>query len=61
MGTKTMLIIAQRLSTIQDADKIIVLDKGRIVGQGKHSELIKSNKVYQDFAESQGLINQQGG
>lgn len=61
MGTKTMLIIAQRLSTIQDADKIIVLDKGKVVGQGKHSELIESNKVYQDFAESQGLINQQGG
>lgn len=49
----TTLIVAQRIGTIMDADKIIVLDEGRIVGQGKHNELLASCTVYREIAESQ--------
>ena len=55
MSDKTLLIVAQRLSTIQQADTIIVLDEGKIVGQGTHTELLKNNQTYQEFAHSQGL------
>lgn len=55
MPDSTFLIIAQRLSTIQDADQIIVLDEGRIVGQGTHDFLLKNNQTYQEFAISQGI------
>lgn len=50
---KTVIIIAQRIGTIMNADKIIVLDEGEIVGMGKHSELLKTCKVYQEIALSQ--------
>jgi ATP-binding cassette subfamily B protein len=50
---KTVLIVAQRISTIMNADKIIVLDEGNIVGIGKHSELMKNCKIYQEIALSQ--------
>lgn len=50
---KTVLIVAQRISTIMNADKIIVLDEGRIVGQGTHGELMKSCTVYREIAASQ--------
>lgn len=56
MADKTLLIVAQRLSTIQQADTIIVLDEGKIVGQGTHSQLLQSNETYQEFARSQGII-----
>lgn len=56
MSDKTLLIVAQRLSTIAHADNIIVLDKGRIVGQGTHEELLENNHYYQEFATSQGLL-----
>jgi len=49
----TTLIVAQRINTIKDADKIIVLDDGKMVGMGKHQDLIKNNKVYIEIAESQ--------
>lgn len=49
----TLLIVAQRVSTVVDADQIIVLDKGHVVGIGKHDELVKTNKVYQQIVESQ--------
>lgn len=49
----TTLIVAQRIGTIMDADKIIVLDDGCIVGQGTHRELLKSCSVYREIAESQ--------
>ena len=49
----TSLIVAQRIGTIRDADKIIVLDDGRIVGQGTHSELMRSCEVYREIALSQ--------
>ncbi len=50
---KTVLIVGQRISTIMNADKIIVLDEGKIVGQGTHGQLMKSNKVYKEIAYSQ--------
>lgn len=50
---KTVIIVGQRIGTIMDADKIIVLDEGRIVGQGTHQELLADNKVYQEIALSQ--------
>ena len=49
----TVLIVAQRISTIKNADKIIVLDEGKIVGIGKHSELMKDCDVYKEIAYSQ--------
>ena len=53
MKHKTMLIVAQRINTIMNADKIIVLDEGKIVGQGTHTELMQSCCVYQEIAASQ--------
>lgn len=50
---KTVLIVAQRISTILNADKIVVLDEGRVVGQGTHSELMKTCEVYREIALSQ--------
>ena len=50
---KTVIIIAQRISTILDADQIIVLDEGKIVGKGTHKELMKNNEIYQQIALSQ--------
>lgn len=49
----TIMIVAQRIGTIKDADKIIVLDEGNIVGMGKHKELLKSCPVYKEIALSQ--------
>ena len=49
----TTLIVAQRIGTIKDADQILVIDKGRVVGQGKHHELLKTCDVYREIAESQ--------
>ena len=49
----TKFIVAQRIGTIKDADKIIVLDDGKCVGIGTHKELLKSCKVYKEIAESQ--------
>lgn len=50
---KNVVIVAQRVGTIMNADRIIVLDDGKVVGQGKHSELMKSCAVYADIARSQ--------
>ena len=50
---KTVLIVGQRINTIMNADKIIVLDEGKIVGQGTHQELMKKCQVYQEIAASQ--------
>ena len=50
---KTVLIVGQRINTIAQADTIIVLDEGRIVGQGRHQELMKTCAVYQEIAASQ--------
>ena len=50
---KTVIIVAQRISTILNADKIIVLEEGKIVGQGTHEELMKNNETYRQIALSQ--------
>ena len=52
-GDTTRLIVAQRIGTIRDADKIIVLDEGRIAGMGTHDELMKNCEVYRQIAFSQ--------
>ena len=49
----TRLVVAQRVSTIQHADQILVLDHGRIVGQGTHDELLETNDTYREIVESQ--------
>ena len=49
----TVLIVAQRVSTIMDADQIIVLDDGRIAGIGKHQELMNTCNVYREIVTSQ--------
>ncbi|MEA5020857.1 MAG: ABC transporter ATP-binding protein [Gordonibacter sp.] len=53
LSDKTVVIVAQRISTILHADKIVVLDDGRIVGQGTHEELLKTCKEYREIAMSQ--------
>lgn len=53
LKSSTIIIVAQRVSTIMNADNIIVLDDGHIVGQGKHEELLISCSVYQEIAASQ--------
>ena len=49
----TILIVAQRISTVLNAEQILVLDNGKIVGKGTHKELLKNCQVYRDIAESQ--------
>ena len=49
----TVLIVAQRIGTILNADKIIVLDNGKCVGMGKHQELLKTCEIYKEIALSQ--------
>ena len=48
-----MIIVAQRISTITDADQILVLDNGRIVDRGTHEELLETSPTYQEIVESQ--------
>jgi len=52
-GNSTMLVVAQRISTIMDADQIVVLDHGGVAGLGTHKELMKSCPVYKEIAASQ--------
>ena len=52
-GKATRLIVAQRIGTIRDADRIIVLEDGNIAGQGTHDELMKNCEVYRQIAYSQ--------
>lgn len=49
----TVLLVAQRVSTVVDADRIIVLDEGHIVGMGTHQELLSTNDIYREIALSQ--------
>jgi ATP-binding cassette subfamily B protein len=49
----TVVIVAQRVSTIRNADRIIVLDRGVVVGSGTHSELMESNETYREIVLSQ--------
>lgn len=50
---KILIIVSQRISTIKDLDKIIVVDNGQIVGKGKHEELLKTSEVYKEINDSQ--------
>ncbi len=52
-GDATVVVVAQRVATIRDADQILVLDHGRIVGRGTHAELLAGNETYQEIVESQ--------
>jgi ATP-binding cassette subfamily B multidrug efflux pump len=49
----TVVIVAQRVSTIRDADRIVVLDEGRVVGTGTHNELMSTNETYREIVLSQ--------
>ena len=53
VGDSAVIIVAQRISTILDADQILVLDEGKLVGKGTHSELIENCEVYRQIAHSQ--------
>ncbi len=53
---RTLIVIAHRLSTVVDSDQIIVLDQGRVVGTGTHSELVKSTPLYKQLAKHQLLV-----
>ena len=53
LDDKTVIIVAQRIGTIKNADKILVLDEGKIVGEGKHEELLNNCEVYKEIALSQ--------
>jgi len=50
---RTSLVIAQRISTVQNADVIIVLDKGRVVAMGKHADLLECEPIYSEIYHSQ--------
>jgi ATP-binding cassette subfamily B protein len=53
---RTLVVIAHRLATVVDSDKIVVLDEGRVVGEGTHEELIESTPLYRDLAAHQLLV-----
>lgn len=50
MGNATVIMVAQRVSSIIDADRILVLEEGRIVGNGTHKELLRSCRLYREIA-----------
>ena len=54
--SRTLIVIAHRLSTVVDSDQIVVLDHGRVVGVGTHSELVASTPLYRDLAKHQLLV-----
>lgn len=54
-NNQTVLIISQRVSAIYDANHILVMDDGKLVGQGKHKDLIKNNSIYQEICDSQSF------
>ena len=50
---RTTLVIAHRLSTVLNSNKIYVIDRGEVIGEGRHEELIKNSDVYKNFYEKQ--------
>jgi ATP-binding cassette, subfamily B, multidrug efflux pump len=61
MQSRTSFVIAQRISTVINADKIIVLDGGQVVAEGKHKELMEDSPVYAEIYNSQILVNEKEG
>jgi ATP-binding cassette subfamily B protein len=61
MKGRTSFVIAQRISTVMNADKIIVLEKGKVVAEGKHKELMEDSPIYAEIYNSQILPNEKGG
>jgi ATP-binding cassette subfamily B protein len=55
MKGRTSFVIAQRISTVMSADKIIVLDKGKVVAIGKHADLLENDPIYAEIYNSQIL------
>jgi len=55
-GDVAFVIVAQRIATIRDADEIVVLEDGKVVGRGTHDQLLSDNATYQEIAASQGII-----
>lgn len=53
---RTLIVIAHRLSTVVDSDKIIVLDRGAVIGEGTHAELVESTPLYRELAQHQLLV-----
>jgi ATP-binding cassette subfamily B protein len=53
---RTLIVIAHRLSTVVDSDNIVVLDHGRVVGSGTHSELVATVPLYRELARHQLLV-----
>lgn len=53
MGDSAVIVVAQRVATVMNADKILVLDQGRLVGEGRHQDLLQTNEIYRDIARSQ--------
>ena len=58
MASRTTILIAHRISTVKDADHIIVLDEGRIVEQGSHDELVEYDGIYADMFRRQHLAQE---
>ena len=52
-GDSTLLVVTQRVSTIKNAEQIIVIDDGKIAGKGTHEELLETNDIYREIATSQ--------
>jgi ATP-binding cassette subfamily B multidrug efflux pump len=58
MKGRTSFVIAQRISTVMHADQILVLDKGRVVAEGRHKELMEESAIYAEIYNSQILVNE---
>ena len=57
MPDTTKIIIAQRTSSVQDADRIVIMEGGRIDGVGTHEELLKTNRIYREVYTSQNKVD----
>ena len=58
MDARTTILIAHRISTVKDADHIVVLDEGRIVEQGTHEDLVEADGIYADMYRRQHLVEE---